>query len=170
MTNDNHELEAAAATVNRQILRGQAVAVAAARQAIAHEAQSFLPTWEQLTDKERVDAAVTAGWWLEAVRRAGLADRTVPARTTTTAGPPKNLLPPARRCGHCDQSIISVPRADGVHIQLDAEPSETGTFVILSGVAGVLLPKQAAAARATGQETRVHHRWTCPYSHRWAKS
>lgn len=154
---------------DRETLRLLAIQVAAARQAIARAANSYLPAWEDLTDQERATAATEAGWWLEAVRRAGLTARTVPARWPTPTAPATK--PKARPCGHCGKPVINVPRGgDHQLIPLDADPSDSGTFVILSGFAAVLLPKQAAVARAAGQQLRTHHRWTCPYTHRWANN
>lgn len=51
-----------------------AVRLAKARQQIAAD-RTHLPTWDELTDDERDQSTVAAGWWLEAAKDAGLVQR-----------------------------------------------------------------------------------------------
>ena len=48
-----------------------AVRLAAARQQIAAD-NAYLPTWDELTEEERDQSTVAAGWWLEAAKDAVL--------------------------------------------------------------------------------------------------
>ncbi|MCP3805409.1 hypothetical protein NLX83_39695 [Allokutzneria sp. A3M-2-11 16] len=64
-----------------QAQRDRALCLAAARQQLAHEGVRWLPmpTWEQLSEREREDAILDASHWLSAATRAGLLDDDVPA-------------------------------------------------------------------------------------------
>lgn len=55
-----------------------------------------------------------------------------------------------------------------VHID-DQGDAERGNVVRINGQAGVLGPRQAAAARAAGQKLYLPHAASCPFANRWAR-
>lgn len=58
-------------TYTSQGERDRSLRLAEARQQLAHEG-AFLPTWQELTDAERIDSELEARNWLRAADRAGL--------------------------------------------------------------------------------------------------
>jgi hypothetical protein len=151
-------------------LRRHAIAVAAARQTIAHEHTGYLPAWTDLTDGERARATTEAGWWLEAVRRAGLAAPTVPDRATDLDGLDGAVPPMAVPCTHCGTPVLWLSSSSVARpIPIDAIPCEqNGNVLISDGRIVVLFPKQVAAAREQGSQLHVQHKWTCRSAHRGA--
>src|SRR5260370_24738109 len=63
--------------------RDGSVSMAEARQQIAHELVG-IPSWYELTEAEREDAAAEARTWLRAARRAGIAP--LPPRAPACSG------------------------------------------------------------------------------------
>ncbi|TCO57178.1 hypothetical protein [Actinocrispum wychmicini] len=154
-------------------LRRQALAVAAARQTIAHETDDH-PAWDDLTDDERAQATTEAAAWLEAVHRAGLATHNVTAHLVELDRPaesalPLDCVPPvATPCTHCGVPIFWVsPTGINRPMPIDATPAADGTILITDGAYTVLLPSQAAAVRAQGQQLHTRHVWTCSHAGLW---
>lgn len=86
------------------------------------------------------------------------------------AHPPGGARPPDPKpepCNYCRALLLWPVTGRGVAIPVDAEPSPNGNVLILAGSAGVLGPRKAAAARATGQQLHLHHRLSCPFVNRW---
>lgn len=76
------------------------------------------------------------------------------------------------RCEHCNGLLLWARTRLDRAMPLDAEPSDNGN-VLVTEVAGQfraeVIGKRATAAalRAAGHRTHVHHAVTCPYASRW---
>lgn len=76
------------------------------------------------------------------------------------------------RCEHCHGRLLWARTVNERAMPLDAEPSDSGN-VLVTEVAGhfraEVIGKRATAAalRAAGHRTHVHHAATCPYASKW---
>lgn len=70
-------------------------------------------------------------------------------------------------CNYCGETILWLRTRTDAYMPVDAQPSENGNVLRQGDRAGVLGKNQAAAARASGAELRVHHAVSCPHAPKW---
>lgn len=72
-------------------------------------------------------------------------------------------------CNYCKASILWLPTAT-TKMPVNATPDpDRGNVVVVGGLAGVLGPARARAARTAGETLYLPHVATCPHKAAWNK-